>query len=104
VDYIIEGRKKLEGEVTISGSKNASLPILAASILNGKKTALYNVPNIHDTQITRKILELLGCKTVKKGNKIVVDSGRRIRQGNTGRADEPDEVFSYTCRSNYREI
>jgi len=74
VDYIIEGRKKLEGEVIISGSKNASLPILAASILNGKRTALYNVPNIHDTQITKKIMELLGCKVVKKGNKIIVDS------------------------------
>lgn len=35
--YIIEGGKKLEGEVKISGSKNASLPIIAATILNGKK-------------------------------------------------------------------
>jgi len=82
VDYIIEGGKKLEGEVTISGSKNASLPILAASILNGKKTILYNVPNIYDIQITRKILELLGCIVTKKGNKIIVDSsnmsGREI--------------------------
>jgi len=48
--YIIEGGKKLEGEVRISGSKNASLPIIAASILNGKTTTLYNVPNIQDTR------------------------------------------------------
>lgn len=48
--YIIEGGKKLEGEVRISGSKNASLPIIAASILNGKTTTLNNVPNIQDTR------------------------------------------------------
>lgn len=72
--YIIEGGRKLEGEVRISGSKNASLPILAASILNGKTTKLYNVPNIHDTQMTRKILEILGCKVTKKGDKIIINS------------------------------
>ena len=48
--YIIQGRNKLEGEVKISGSKNASLPILAATILNAGITKLYNVPNIHDGQ------------------------------------------------------
>ena len=36
-EYIIEGGKKVEGEVTISGSKNASLPIIAASILKEKR-------------------------------------------------------------------
>ena len=77
--YIIEGGKRLEGEVGVSGSKNASLPILAASILNGKTTTLYNVPNIHDTQITRKILEILGCKIIKKGNKITIDSSKMER-------------------------
>ena len=34
--YIIEGGNKLEGEINVSGSKNASLPIMAASILSGK--------------------------------------------------------------------
>ena len=72
--YIIEGAKKLEGTLTVSGSKNASLPIIAATILSGKTTKLYNVPNIHDTQITLKILEILGCKVDKKNGKIIVDS------------------------------
>ena len=72
--YIIEGRNRLEGEVKISGSKNASLPILAASILNGGITKLYNVPNIHDVQKMIEILELLGCKIKKKENKIIIDS------------------------------
>ena len=65
--YIIEGGRKLEGEVTVSGSKNASLPIIAASILNLGTTRLYNIPNIHDTQITLEILKYLGCK-VKRHN------------------------------------
>lgn len=73
-NYIIEGGKSLEGEVNISGSKNASLPIIAASILNGNVTRLYNVPNIHDTQITLEILKILGCKVTKKSDRIVIDS------------------------------
>lgn len=72
--YIIEGGKKLEGTVSISGSKNASLPIIAGSILSGKITRLYNIPNIHDTQITLKILKLLGCKVKKSNGKIEINS------------------------------
>ena len=74
--YIIQGRTRLEGEVKISGSKNASLPILAATILNAGVTKLYNVPNIHDTQKMLEILELLGCKIKKKENKIIIDSSK----------------------------
>ena len=74
--YIIEGGKTLEGVLSISGSKNASLPIIAASILNGGVTKLYNVPEIHDTQITLKILKILGCKVDKKNGKIVIDSSK----------------------------
>ena len=61
--YIIEGGRKLEGVVSASGSKNASLPILAASILNTGTSTLYNIPNISDTEITMKILNKLGCKS-----------------------------------------
>ena len=72
--YIIEGGSVLEGALSVSGSKNASLPIIAASILNGGISKLYNVPNIHDTQITLKILKILGCKVNKKNGKIIIDS------------------------------
>lgn len=74
LSYIIEGGRKLQGEVKISGSKNASLPIIASCILNGKTTRLYNVPNIHDTQITLKILRLLGCKVKVNNGKIEINS------------------------------
>ena len=74
LNYIIEGGKRLEGTVSISGSKNASLPIIAATILSGKISKLYHVPNIHDTQITLKILKLLGCKVKKERDKIEINT------------------------------
>ena len=72
--FIIEGGEKLKGEVKISGSKNASLPIIAASILNSGKTKLYNIPDIHDTQVILKILKYLGCKIKKNNDRIEINS------------------------------
>ena len=72
--YIIEGGKKLDGIVKVNGSKNASLPILAATILNGNSNRLYNVPNIRDTKITLEILKVLGCKIKQNSGKIEVNS------------------------------
>ena len=72
--YIIKGGQKLVGETFVSGSKNASLPIMAASILNKDITKLYNVPNIHDTEVMIEILQSLGCKVKKNKNKVVIDS------------------------------
>lgn len=74
--YVIEGGKKLEGEVKISGSKNSSLPIIAATILNGGISKLYNVPKIHDTQMMFEILKELGCEVKKSSNKVVIDSSK----------------------------
>ncbi len=78
-EYIIKGGKRVEGEVTISGSKNASLPIIASSILNQGKTTLYNVPNIHDTQMMYEILRQLGAEVTKKKNKIIIDTSKISR-------------------------
>lgn len=75
-EYIIKGGKKLEGEVNISGSKNAALPIIAATILNGGKTTLYNVPNIHDTQMMFEILRKIGATVIKKANKVIIDTSK----------------------------
>ena len=74
LSYIIEGGRKLEGTVAISGSKNASLPIIAGSILSGRTTKLYNVPDIQDVRITLQILKELGCKVKKEKNKIIINS------------------------------
>ena len=77
--YVIEGGKKLEGTTYVSGSKNASLPIIAATILNGGINKLYNVPDIHDTKMMFKILEGLGCKIKKNNGKIIIDSRNIIK-------------------------
>ncbi len=77
--YIIKGGKKLEGEISVAGSKNASLPILAAAILNNGITKLYNVPNIHDTKVMIEILRNLGCKVKRIHDKIIIDA-RNIKK------------------------
>lgn len=74
MQYIVEGGKTLQGETFVSGSKNASLPILAASILSGKTTKLYNVPDIYDMKHTLEILKLLGCKIKKNKDKVIINS------------------------------
>ncbi len=74
--YIIKGGNKLEGTVTISGSKNAALPIIAGCILNKGKTILYNVPNIHDTQMMYEIIKILGGTVQKKKNKVIIDTSK----------------------------
>lgn len=74
--YIIDGGRRLDGQIEVSGSKNASLPILAATILNNGITKLYNVPNIQDTKVMLEILKYLGCKVKHNSDKIVIDSRR----------------------------
>jgi len=74
LSYIVEGGRKLEGIQSVSGSKNASLPILAACILSGDQTVLYNVPNILDIQATFKIMKSLGCKVKRINEKVKIDS------------------------------
>ena len=86
-EYIIEGGNKATGEVIISGSKNASLPIIAATILNHGKTTLYNVPNIHDTQMMFEILKKLGGKIIKKSNKVIIDTS------NINKYEIPEELM-----------
>ncbi len=87
LNYIINGGRRLEGETYASGSKNASLPIIAASILNGGITKLYNVPNIHDTQMMFEILKKLGCKVKRNNGKIIINSKDLISN------EIPDELM-----------
>ena len=57
------GANKLKGEINISGSKNASLPILAATLLSDKKIYLKNLPNVKDIETMIKLLRSLGSIT-----------------------------------------
>ncbi len=56
------GANKLKGEIKISGSKNASLPILAASLLVNKKIYLSNLPKVKDIETMLLLLKSLGLK------------------------------------------
>ena len=62
---IIEGGVPLSGEVTISGAKNAALPILCASLLTADTLTLDNVPELRDVATTLKLLEQLGVQTAR---------------------------------------
>jgi UDP-N-acetylglucosamine 1-carboxyvinyltransferase len=59
---IIKGGVPLHGEVTISGSKNAALPILAATLLTDEPCVIRRVPNLSDTRFMVKILQSLGAE------------------------------------------
>ena len=74
--FIIQGGNKLEGEVKISGSKNAALPVIAATILNAGKTTLYNVPNIQDVHTMFEIIRKIGGTVTKKKNKFIIDTSK----------------------------
>ncbi len=75
MDYIkSSGPCILSGSVDIQGSKNAVLPVLAATILNEGITVLHNCPDISDVRITLKILEFLGCKIKRENHTITVDA------------------------------
>ena len=65
------GSNKLKGEIKISGSKNASLPILAATLLTSKKVFLKNVPKVKDIETMINLLQSLGSK-IKFDKKILV--------------------------------
>ena len=66
------GAKKLKGTIKISGSKNASLPILAATLLSSKKIKILNVPKVKDIETMISLLSSLGSKIkFNKKNKLV---------------------------------
>ena len=71
------GANKLKGQIKISGSKNASLPILAASLLSKKKIYLNNLPNVKDIETMIALLESLGSKIKKFKNKIIIDNSNQ---------------------------
>lgn len=72
--YIISGGNKVEGEIDVQGAKNAVLPILAATILNGGKNVIHNCPDLRDVNITVEVLKNLGCKVKNQDRVLIVDS------------------------------
>lgn len=72
--FLIKGPCKLSGEVSISGAKNAALPILFCTLLTAGKVVLNNVPRLKDIDTTIELLEQFGVKCTAEGNQIHVDA------------------------------
>lgn len=77
--YKIQGGKQLNGEVTIHGSKNSVLPILAASLLSSGEITLHNCPKLSDVKATLDILKLLGCQVKQEGRTIIIQPSSLIQ-------------------------
>ena len=70
--FLIEGGLPLNGEVTISGSKNAVLPILAATLLTSETCIIRRVPDLSDVGFMLKILESLGAEVTQDGSTLTI--------------------------------
>lgn len=71
---IVNGGNALDGSVTLQGSKNSALPILAATVATGGVSVIHNCPMLSDVSAAIKILEHIGCKVKSECNTVVVDS------------------------------
>ena len=74
------GSNKLKGTIDISGSKNASLPILAASLLTNKKIYLRNLPKVKDIETMIDLLKSLGSKIKFKNKELVIDNSKQNKK------------------------
>ena len=70
----IQGGNRLNGEVRISGAKNAALPILCASLLTGDSLQLGNVPDLNDVATMRKLLQQMGVAIEVNGGQVVLSA------------------------------
>ena len=74
------GANKLKGQVKISGSKNASLPILAATLLSNKKIFLKNLPKVRDIETMLTLLKSLGSKVKVSKNQIIINNNNQKKK------------------------
>ena len=71
---IIEGARKLQGEICISGAKNAALPLIAATLLAPGWHVIHNVPDLRDTRTILALLETLGAEWKREGSTLLVNT------------------------------
>ncbi len=74
------GATRLKGQIKISGSKNASLPILAATLLSNKKIILKNLPRVRDIETMVSLLVSLGSKIKFFKNDLQIDNSRQTKK------------------------
>ena len=76
--FVIAGGHALSGAVTISGAKNAALPILASTILSKETITLHNVPVLEDISTMFSLLESLGKKITRKDNTVIIEEPNKL--------------------------
>ncbi len=76
--FVVEGGTPLKGTVTISGAKNAALPILAATILSKEPITLLNVPELEDIKTMFDLLESLGKTVSRIQDKVIVEENKPL--------------------------
>lgn len=72
--FVIVGGNRLKGTIKANGSKNASLPILAATLLSSGVCTVHQVPRLRDVMVMQELLIYLGAKVTFEGNTMTVDS------------------------------
>ena len=73
--FVVDGGRRLSGEVQPQGSKNSALPILAATLLCRGECVLHNCPRLSDVEASLKILRYIGCSAHREGSTVIVDTG-----------------------------
>ncbi len=73
--YVITGKQRLEGSLRVSGAKNASLPLLAATLLTKGTSTLLEIPVLADITHMIEVLKHLGCGVVRQNEALLVNAG-----------------------------
>ncbi len=71
---VINGGRRLEGEISVQGAKNSALPLLAACVLCDGESVLHNCPRLSDCDAACRILECLGCKCRREQTTVIVNA------------------------------
>src|SRR3989338_2213937 len=76
---VIQGNRKLSGEVTVSGAKNSALPIMAAALLSEKESIIENIPDLRDIQTMIRLLRALGAKAQYQDGTLAIRPGKNLK-------------------------
>ena len=71
---VVNGGRRLEGELRVHGAKNSALPLLAACVLAHGECVLHNCPELTDVDAACRILSCLGCRCTRSGDTVCVDA------------------------------
>jgi UDP-N-acetylglucosamine 1-carboxyvinyltransferase len=93
--FLINGKKQLSGKISVSGAKNAILPIMTATLLTEGKSILHNVPHINDFKMMSHLLRIIGARVEHENNTMQIDSS------NAGYWEAPYELVSKMRASIY---